>query len=199
MNRGLYLTVGFALSALVGSGISWCVLKNRYEEEINECLQEKRKEAAEERREEKKAEKSVRDKIDARALNNKPSIIEYAEKLKNEGYTTKYTNTERPVVKDTEPDDEPDVIPPETFMEGHEKGYEQIGLTYYADGVLADDGDEILEDADSIVGDFAEHYGDYEDDVVYVRNEARETDYEICKDNRTYEEVSGKKPHRVEI
>ena len=197
MSRGLYLTAGFILGTLAGSGLTWYLLKDKYETDMNEDFQARREAAAAERREEKKKEEP-KESVDVGAIHNKPSIMEYAEKLNKEGYVS-YTNTERPIVKDREPDNEAYVIPPETFDEGDDLGYEKISMTYYSDGVVADDADDILEDVEKILGDFAEHYGDYEDDVVYVRNESQRVDYEICKDNRTYEEVSGKKPHRVEI
>lgn len=202
MSKGLYLTAGFVLGALAGSAGTWLYWKKKYEDQANEDLAARRKAAAEERQEEKKSEEPVGDKQTnetIRAQINKPNIMEYAKKLNDEGYTN-YSGSEEPkTVSKMEPDDEPYVIPPETFEEGESLGYEQISMTYYADGVVADDGDYILEDVERTLGDFADHYGDYEDDVVYVRNEAKLTDYEVCKDNRTYEEVSGKKPHRVEI
>ena len=201
MNKA-YAAAGFVLGALVGSGIAYYICKKKYENLANEEFKARRKEASEKRQEEKKEEapEPVGDKqASIRSIHEKPNIMEYAERISKEGYTD-YSGTKEVTKRVIEPDSIPYVIPPETFDEGKYDGFEQISLTYYADGVVADDADDMLEDAESIVGDdFAEHYGDYEEDVVYVRNEARRTDYEICKDNRTYEEVSGKKPHRVEI
>lgn len=79
--------------------------------------------------------------------------------------------------------DRPYVIDPWDF--GGEDGYETITLNYYADGVLTDDDDNVIEDEeiDDIVGkDFAEHFGEYEKDCVCVRNDRLKTDYEICRD-----------------
>lgn len=42
------------------------------------------------------------------------------------------------------------MIPPEQF--GDDEEYEQISLTYYADGVLADENDEVIEDVEDAVG-----------------------------------------------
>lgn len=39
--------------------------------------------------------------------------------------------------------------PPEQF--GDDEEYEQISLTYYADGVLADENDEVIEDVEDAV------------------------------------------------
>ena len=78
--------------------------------------------------------------------------------------------------------------------------YEQISLTYYADGVLADENDEVIEDVEDAVGiDSLNHFGEYEDDSVFVRNDARKCDYEILLDQRTYSEVVEDMPHQMEV
>ena len=78
--------------------------------------------------------------------------------------------------------------------------YEQISLTYYADGVLADENDEVIEDVEDAVGiDSLNHFGEYEDDSVFVRNDARKCDYEILLDQRTYSEVAEDMPHQMEV
>lgn len=80
--------------------------------------------------------------------------------------------------------DEPEkiyVISPQEFGEISE--YEKISLMYYADGVVTDDEREIIDDwADLIGPDFMEHFGEYEDDSVFVRNTVLKADYEILKD-----------------
>ena len=90
------------------------------------------------------------------------------------------------------------MIPPEQF--GDDEEYEQISLTYYADGVLADENDEVIEDVEDAVGiDPLNHFGEYEDDSVFVRNDARKCDYEILLDQRTYSEVVEDMPHQMEV
>lgn len=83
----------------------------------------------------------------------------------------------------------PYIITPEDF--GEHDDYDTVSLTYYADGVLTDDySDEEIEDPDELVGpDFAEHFGEYEDDSVFVRNDILKTDYEILYDTRKYSDV----------
>jgi len=84
--------------------------------------------------------------------------------------------------------DRPYVIPPEEFGELH--GYETISLTYYADNVLADELDELVEDVDDVVGlDSLKTFGRYEDDSVFVRNDRLKADYEILADLRNYSDV----------
>lgn len=86
--------------------------------------------------------------------------------------------------------DSPYVITPEEFGELEDEGYETIVLSYYTDGILADDSHFIVEDIDAVVGaDFADHFGEYEDDSVHVRNDRLKTDYEILLEARAYKDV----------
>lgn len=84
----------------------------------------------------------------------------------------------------------PYIISPDNF--GEMPDYEQISLTYFSDGVLTDENYYSLdeEDAADMVGeDYSEHFGEYEEDSVFVRNEARKTDFEILLDQRRYSDV----------
>lgn len=85
---------------------------------------------------------------------------------------------------------EPYVISPDDY--GENDNYTQISLVYYAgDEVLADDEDEVVEDIENTVGeDFAEHFGEYEDDSVFIRNDRLRCDYEILRDNRSFSDVA---------
>ena len=59
-----------------------------------------------------------------------------------------------------------------------------------ADGVLAySDTNERVEDIGELVcEDFAAHFGEYEEDSVFVRNDNLRMDIEILRDLRTYQE-----------
>lgn len=76
--------------------------------------------------------------------------------------------------------------------------YETISLTLYADGTLTDDNDEVLseDEIEEIIGkDSLNHFGEYEEDSVFVRNDARKCDYEILKSLEDYAEVLARKPY----
>jgi hypothetical protein len=80
------------------------------------------------------------------------------------------------------------VIPPSEF--DTEDDYEVYSLTYYADGVLADEQNNPIENVDDMVGrDSLTHFGEYEEDAVHVRNEAMMCDFEILRDLRRYADV----------
>jgi hypothetical protein len=84
---------------------------------------------------------------------------------------------------------EPYVISPDEF--GDTQYYDTKNWTYYADFVLTDETGEIVADPESIIGDALEHFGDYEDDSVHVRNENTECDYEILKVCESFSEING--------
>lgn len=68
--------------------------------------------------------------------------------------------------------------------------YEVFSLIYYADGVLADEVGNVIEDIESMVGrDSLNHFGEYEDDSVHVRNDAQQCDFEILRDLDKYSDV----------
>lgn len=72
----------------------------------------------------------------------------------------------------------PYVIDPVLF--GDNPDYEKFTLKYYKDGALLDDQNNPLDDIDGIVGDdFADHFGEYEEDVVYICNDVLKSYFEI--------------------
>ena len=75
---------------------------------------------------------------------------------------------------------EPYVIMPEEFGDNGED-WGTSTLYYFNDGILCDENEVVLEDPEELIGTInpEEHFGDFEDDVVYVRNEDMETDFEI--------------------
>lgn len=180
----------FAAGAAVGSVVTWKLIETRYKklvEEDHRSMDEyyRNKYGVEE-------EESVEEEQDS---DGQIDIREYAKKLAD----AKYVNYSNVVKEDEEVDDveKPYVIPPEEY--GELEGYRTVTLYYHADGVLTDDQNEVVEDADDVVGaDFSEHYGEYEEDSVCVRNDAKRTDYEILYDPSTYQSGVNKNPHLAE-
>lgn len=99
---------------------------------------------------------------------------------------------ERESPQDDTPDDSEEaiyVIPEETFFE--DPDYAKISLTYYtADKTLANMQDDIVTDVDKFVGDCLMIFDHSEQDVVYIRNEKLEIDFEVTRDSRSYKEVA---------
>lgn len=96
------------------------------------------------------------------------------------------------IVKDykeeEEMEDRPYVIAPEEFGECD---YATISLTYYADGIVANEKNKPIRNVDELIGEESlDHFGEYEEDSVFVRNDKLRIDYEILKDYREYSEIS---------
>ena len=84
---------------------------------------------------------------------------------------------------------EPYTISPVEYGESYD--YDTKSWTYYADFVLTDEVGEIVNNPEDIIGDALLHFGEYEEDSVYVRNENIECDYEILKHEKTFSEING--------
>ena len=87
----------------------------------------------------------------------------------------------------------PYVISPDEFAEDYE--FDTVDITYFADGVLCDENNVPLEDIENTIGnDAVRHFGEYENDAVYVRNERLKCDYEILRDERKYADLKRNRP-----
>lgn len=185
----------FAAGAAIGSAVAWLYAKKYYERIANEEI-ESMKEWLARRVEEQDKEKE--DKPEPPIQNSsapsvKPDLMDYASRLKDLNYTDYSRRTEEKEETDDEEevDDTDDyiyVIKPEIFGE---EDYEEVSLTYYADGVLTDEQDNPIEDVAGMVGaDYASHFGEYEDDSVFIRNDRLRTDFEILADQRKYSNLA---------
>jgi len=167
----------FLAGTVIGGILGWTYAKEKYaaiaEEEI----------------------RSVRETFRAReAERNKPAaetptgdeIAEYDKKLQEAGYTGYSTVSDVSSLL-------PEVVSPDEFYDNEEE-YTVVELLYFADGVLADEVNEIVQNADEIVGDAPDHFGEYEDDSVYVRNDTRRCYYAIRRDLRKYTDVLKEMP-----
>ncbi len=186
----------FLAGATVGATGAWLYCKRHYEQIAQEEI-DSVKVAFAERESTMHHGDENEDKQKADMAKLKPDLINYAAKLQEEGYTNYSVHSENNINKeDSSVVNKPYAIAPE---DSGDSTYTQINLTYYADGTLADDEDDILEDIDGTVGsNFADYFGEYEDDTVLIRNERLRCEYEIQKDNRTYEEVTGINPNNME-
>lgn len=192
MKNSVITGFSFLLGMGIGAYITYIYVKDMYaeiaQEEINSVKEAYIKKT-------KNLQKDVitedekKEKVDKVKNKNKSDISEYAAKLKESGYTN-YSE----ISQEDNDVEVPYVIAPEDYGENDE--YETISLTYYSDGVLTDEDDEVITNPGELVGrDFASHFGDYEDDSVFIRNDNRKIDFEILMDYRTYQDVLKAKPH----
>lgn len=185
MNNTLSKVLVFAVGAAAGSAVTYLYLKDKYEKLVNDEIAEMREYYMDKYESTEEVEEDVPEKEEITDDPIKKEIKQYARIAEQMGYVEP-GKIER-MVDEVE---KPYVIEPDAY--GEYQDYELINLVFYADGVLTDDMDEVIDDFDDIVGaDFMDHYGEYEDDTVFVRNDRLMADYEIQRDERTYSEVIG--------
>lgn len=207
MNK-LYFVASFVLGAAIGSFVTWTVVKDTYQKLAQEEIEDIRQYYKEKL--DALEPKTVTNEV-PKNTHEKPDIREFAARIIGENGYKNYSNTSikpDPVLDDEEEPEQkenevvehdpnkPYVVSPEEFGE---KGYTVISLSYYADGVLADEDDHVVEDVDAVIGyESLEHFGEYENDSVHVRNDRLRCDYEILVDLREYSEVISAKPYLTE-
>ena len=171
MNKKTILA--FFMGATVGSIVTWKFLKTKYELYYEEEDEELFEDDAEEDTDE--AEPAPINEID-----EKPDLSVYTAKLKEQGYLQDIEEGGTDDMK------KPYVISPDEY--GEMDDYDLYSYTYYADKVLADENNEPIEDVDQRIGlESLNHFGEYGDDSVYVRNDELKADYEILLDDEKYE------------
>lgn len=200
----------FVTGLVIGSVVTYVIVKDKFEKIAQEEIDSVKEVFG--RRVEKEADKKV-EKIAKKEVEKiRKEYNEYDNLTKN--YTSYSKNKTEENIEDVEYEevcendedgveldeierasdyDRPYIIEPQEF--GALDGYSLITLYHYSDNVLADDCDELVEDLDDVVGeDYASHFGEYEDDCVYVRNDRLKADYEICRDLRKYSDVAWRSP-----
>lgn len=179
MKNSIFTVLTFATGATIGVAAAWYYAKTKYSQIAQEEI-DSVKEVFYKREQEYRKENTTEEKPKKAAVKKDHVDLRKAQDiLKKAGYTNARQSVKQ---------DRPYVIPPEEFMVNED--YENISLTYYSDGVLADENDEEVEDVDNVVGkESLNHFGEYEDDSVFVRNDILKCDYEILYDFRKYSEV----------
>lgn len=179
----------FTLGVSVGSVVTWKFVKDKYERLAQEEIDSVKKVFS--RRYDEQADNTEE------RNGGEPDMNDYTKKVEECGYT-KYSDISKKENTGKHDIDKPYVITPEEY--GELDYYQQVSLTYFADGVLADELNEPIEDIEDIVGsDSLNHFGEYEDDSVFVRNDRLKIDYEILMVLSKYSDVRKKRPHNAEV
>lgn len=165
MNSKFMCAIAFSVGAAVGAAVSWRILKPTYERLAAEEIE------------------SVKDYYSTKYESEREESDEAAYKEVVKDY-----NAESAILEIEEREDDsmkPHVISPEEFAEIEE--YETTSLYYFSDEILTYLSGEVVEDVESLVGtDFSKHFGEYEDDSVFIRNDKLKCDFEILRDQTRY-------------
>lgn len=208
-------TVIFLAGIASGAAVAYSLTKKKYEDILKEEIQSV-KDTYKNRKETVVKENVEEDKeVDVEESQYEPNendINKYNNILKTNGYVNygAYMNNDGGQVENNnestrDPYNVPYIIDPEEFGSGIQ---DTVQLTYYADKVLVDDVDEVIEgeEIEYTVGvENLKIFEEYGAQTIMVRNEILNIDYEITKDDWNYSDFtdiplsSGKerKPHDI--
>lgn len=209
----IYVAV-FAAGAAIGSAVTWKYVKDKYERIMQEDFEQRRydgnkndseesydipkNEPTEENTEEVERKEGLG--ISLSDYNSLASIYQ-GDNSQKTNYTA-YTRKEKQYPYLAERDKQRleannvDIESIESILPdeyGEYMSYEQITLVLYADGVMADEDDNVITDPEELLGDdYEDHFGENDDpDTCYFRNHKLKAEYEVIKDERTFKEVIG--------
>ena len=192
MNKAIFFLMAFAAGGAAGFLASRQYHAQKYEaiaqEEIASVKATFRK-----KREAQTDDAPMRET--ANRAKEKPAIADYVQYASAQRYqSTEAAERVIPMRNDSaRRNAKPVVIGPDELGENDE--YEVLSLTYYADGILTDDNDTelLVDEIEEMVGrDALSSFGEYEEDSVFVRNDARRCYFEILLDQRRFEDVIGR-------
>lgn len=189
MYKKAFIFIG---GAVTGSLISWYFTKKKYETlaeneiaKMREGYRQKNKELAERARIKPDISEVVKDQI---TIRREDVVLDE----KEENLIAKYAEESEPTGEENiSPND--DII---EFIDDSEfasmNGYEKVNLVLYEDDVLANEmSDDIVLVEDTVGQQAIDDFKHYNPEAFYVRNNQLMTEYEITRDHRTYEEVTG--------
>ena len=178
--------ISFIFGVAVGSVITWMSINKKYEQRTQEEIDSVKEVFS-------KREKQTAKEADFVKQGEKPDIEEYSSIINIHKYDNEQMQEEIKSIKKEKPKKNgPIIISPDEFGENNE--YDIISFKYYSDGVLTDENNEILltgEIIDSVGTEFTSHFGEYEEDSVFVRNDNRKCYYEILYILDRYEDIVG--------
>jgi hypothetical protein len=193
MNKTLINIFLFTTGAAVGSMVTWKIAKTRYERMIQEEVDAFKEDYVRCMRGDSGDDIPDDDEgteEDEEEDSENPDAVEYhglAHMYDQSGDEAENDeegagNEEVPYING------PYVIQPEDFGDGN-YDHSMYSLAYYSDGVLSNDWLEQLDIDETIGEESLKHFGDHVEDVVHVRNERLNADYEVVRDPRTYAEM----------
>ena len=189
MYKKAFIFIG---GAITGSLVSWYFTKKKYETlaeneiaKMREGYRQKNKELAERARIKPDISEVTKDRITIRQED-----VDLADKEEN--LIAKYA-------EESEPTGEENISPNDDIIEfiddgefASMNGYEKVNLVLYEDDVLANEiSDDIVLVEDTVGQQAIDDFKHYNPEAFYVRNNQLMTEYEITRDHRTYEEVTG--------
>lgn len=179
-------TIITSLAFLGGIGLGFCVGTYTTDKRLRTMMDEEVK-AVEEYYEKKLNEESKQ--VVVETIPVKPSDDQLKEVVDDILEKHSYTNYSKLQEEADNELIEIEIISPEEY--GEDLEYDCVeGLTYYSDGYLADEYDEVVENITELIGSEALYsFGQYEDDAVHVKNNELKKYYQIIKSDEKYSNI----------
>jgi hypothetical protein len=182
MNTAVKMIFSFAAGAAVGSLVAWKILEPKYRRIADEAIADVKARYSVPKSADEIAESTKKDDEEAKD-DDEPDVLDEYDDVAS-AYRSDDGGKEN--IRDML---RPHYIPFEDFGTF---GYKTETLVYYADGVVADEWDNVVDNPKDLIGDdIDEHFDDYEGDAVYIRNDRKKTDYEVCRDLQTFANAMG--------
>lgn len=183
----------FVVGVAAGAGATYKYWKDYFEDISNNDISEAKEYYKElySGNDKESEEKEIEEKTPVKEAvvenrSEKPGIIDYAKTIKNEGYT----DYSKPA---TESEDTPHIYIIKPIEYGDRDDWNQETITFHVPSENYEDEYGELMHIDTVkecIGnpdDVVKHFGEYEEDSVFVRNEELKTDYEVLKDLEEWE------------
>lgn len=167
----------FAAGVVIGSAVTWKLVRDKYKKLADEEIASVKKVWSKKQR---KEGVNVDVTLPPKPLNTEFKDYRSAQDIITEN---KYAGEEEEDYMDKY------VISPDEYGESE---LPSESLTYWADGVVTDEANCVMdeEDIEGTIGiDALNHFGEYEDDSVFVRNETLDKEYEILLDTRNFRDI----------
>lgn len=200
MNTKIKIGLGFVSGLAVGGTAVYLYLKDKMDKEITEARDFYLSEVRDHKHEDSEHEDSDIPKEESEDLHEdeiimgtdengeayyapKPTLETYERVLNMAKYKAKEEEKEEMANKKSKPTDYIYPIAEEDF---DTIGFEVESLDYYSDDVLIDEDGDIVDDPVSKIGSAITTLENGVEDIVYVRDDYSEIDYEIIRDPRPY-------------
>lgn len=183
MKVGIKYAFIFLSGSVLGGGITYQIIKKKFVLRLNKEMRTLKETFS------KKQKKKI--EVNLKSEGNSQKKTEDSRDGEKIDYTSFYKTTSKNTVEfnDKNPIPTKSVITPGEFETSE---YEHRYCSYYkGDNILADEDDNLIDVETHIGQSSLKRFGEYEKNVVYVKNDDEKAVYEVTCDERLFAEVVG--------
>ena len=173
MNKFLIFVSGVA----IGVGVSWIYHKNKYEQLVEEEVESIREHMDGDKKAKERHSDYRKDKEEQGPEDGKQAAKAYNNIIKDNAYDP------------MEPEKDIFVVTPEDFASI--PGYDADSLYYHDNDIISNDDNVEVDNVEELLGmtilEVRAHFGEYDENTVYIRNALLHTDYEVLRNLDDFE------------